>query len=63
MNNSYLDKAVEELQLHVDREEAFKHNHTVLTEKEHSDIYKVVKQPKVFPKVEYSKCVTVVDNR
>jgi len=60
--NTYIDNAVAELELHVQKEEEFIHN-KCLTNREHNEIFKKLKQPKVFPRVEYSPCVLVVDNR
>lgn len=58
--NKQIEKAIESLEL---QEERYQSHAYVLTEEEHCDIFKVVKRPKVFPKVEYSKCVTIIDNR
>jgi len=60
MNNQYLDRAVAELELHVAAEQAVG---SVLTETEHHNIYKTIKRPKVFEKVEYRPCKLIVDNR
>lgn len=62
MDTLVLDSAVEELELQVQREEAFR-DASSLTEREHCDIFKVIKRPKVFEKVEYAPCVTIIDNR
>ncbi len=61
-NNTYIQNAVAELELHLQKEQEFIHN-KCLTETEHFDIFNVIQKPKVFPRVEYSPCVLVVDNR
>lgn len=62
MNNSFLDRAVEELEVALQIQED-KESKLVLKEETHCDIYNVIKRPKVFEKVEYSPCVTIIDNR
>lgn len=64
MNNEYLDKAVEELEEAVQIERD-KKSHLIQTQQEHYNWCKKngVPTPKVFKKVEYSPCVTIIDNR